>query len=186
MQYPWRVMGRWVTWGCNPRDQALLPTPSLWHRHLFKYLCPESSTAGLSDLLCFLIPTAPSHPFPPQKAPGRNASSSASPVPPSLCYPIATNEPPFFLTWASAWSCHSSLNHPSPPLYFSKCPFYKHLPISSLLFYKIFFLIHTLLSHCFSIPIPHWLQWLQFLTCPVSKALTVDFCPQSSVQPISS
>lgn len=101
-------------------------------------------------------------PSPSQKPPGRNSSSSASPVPHSPCSPITTNELPFFLSWASAWSCHSSWNHPSPPLYFSKFPFYKHLPISGLPFYKIFFLTYTLLSNYFSIPI---FRWLYFLTC---------------------
>lgn len=73
-----------------------------------------------------------------QKLPGRNSSPSTpvSYLPPHC--PVTLDDLPLGLTWASAWSwpllSNSSIHFPSLT-YFSKIPFYKYMPISSLPFH---------------------------------------------------
>lgn len=126
---------------------------------LWSLLCPLLYRNCQVEILETSTPLLPVLPNPPQ---------------PSLL-PCRMNELPFYLTWASVWSWPPPIpclhNHIFLTLCYSKLPFYKYLPISSLSSYEIPFLIHILISSHFSISLLNWFHFL--ISTPVSMDPTL-------------
>lgn len=169
-QYLWVRVGKWIIWGNQP---VFLP-PSLWHHHFFKPLFLESFTTALSNLLCFSFPLYHHSLSLSKKITLLSITQkffnirTIRPAPTLSLLPCQAGWVSLFLHLATACSCTPmpiSFLHKLPlpfPLFFQNFPSPSSFPAAVSPFYKIPFLIYTLLSNYFSNFLSHCHH---FLTC---------------------